>query len=157
MPETKGRSFGEIDLLFDNRVPARKFKSTDVNRKCFTIDTSSEANSRRQNSLDTTETHPLRSKSRLLYISILSRERESTSDRSAQLMQGSARMHLWTLLSSCRGNDSQFIDSRNVCEKAEGKTVQKSARYLCCYISSSCLYPRSLVSETTLISIVASR
>jgi MFS transporter, SP family, general alpha glucoside:H+ symporter len=34
LPETKDRSFGEIDLLFDNRVPARKFKHTKVDRKC---------------------------------------------------------------------------------------------------------------------------
>ncbi|KAH8653807.1 putative MFS alpha-glucoside transporter [Xylariales sp. PMI_506] len=33
LPETKDRTFGEIDLLFDNRVPARKFKSTRVDRK----------------------------------------------------------------------------------------------------------------------------
>ncbi|ORX35415.1 general substrate transporter [Kockovaella imperatae] len=28
LPETKDRSFGEIDILFENKVPARKFKST---------------------------------------------------------------------------------------------------------------------------------
>jgi hypothetical protein len=33
LPETKDRTFGEIDLLFDNNIPARKFKSTHVNRK----------------------------------------------------------------------------------------------------------------------------
>lgn len=33
LPETKDRSFGEIDLLFDNRVHARKFKHTSVDRK----------------------------------------------------------------------------------------------------------------------------
>lgn len=32
LPETKDRTFGEIDLLFDNRVPARKFKSTKVDQ-----------------------------------------------------------------------------------------------------------------------------
>ncbi|CAH0055210.1 unnamed protein product [Clonostachys solani] len=32
LPETKDRSFGEIDLLFDNRVPARKFKHTNVDQ-----------------------------------------------------------------------------------------------------------------------------
>jgi MFS transporter, SP family, general alpha glucoside:H+ symporter len=32
LPETKDRSFGEIDLLFENRVPARKFKSTKVDQ-----------------------------------------------------------------------------------------------------------------------------
>ncbi|CEP64781.1 uncharacterized protein LALA0_S13e02872g [Lachancea lanzarotensis] len=31
MPETKGRTFGEIDELFHLRVPARRFKSTEVN------------------------------------------------------------------------------------------------------------------------------
>lgn len=30
LPETKDRTFGEIDLLFDNRVPARKFKHTKI-------------------------------------------------------------------------------------------------------------------------------
>ncbi|KAK4064169.1 uncharacterized protein Triagg1_9148 [Trichoderma aggressivum f. europaeum] len=32
LPETKDRTFGEIDLLFDNHVPARKFKHTKVNQ-----------------------------------------------------------------------------------------------------------------------------
>lgn len=32
LPETKGRSFGEIDTLFQNRVPARKFKYTAVDQ-----------------------------------------------------------------------------------------------------------------------------
>lgn len=32
LPETKDRTFGEIDLLFENHVPARKFKSTKVDR-----------------------------------------------------------------------------------------------------------------------------
>ncbi|RMJ21349.1 MFS alpha-glucoside transporter [Aspergillus sp. HF37] len=32
LPETKDRSFGEIDLLFENRVPARKFKHTIVDQ-----------------------------------------------------------------------------------------------------------------------------
>lgn len=30
LPEPKDRTYGEIDILFENRVPARKFKSTDV-------------------------------------------------------------------------------------------------------------------------------
>jgi SP family general alpha glucoside:H+ symporter-like MFS transporter len=29
-PETKGRSFGELDVLFDRKVGARKFKGYDV-------------------------------------------------------------------------------------------------------------------------------
>jgi SP family general alpha glucoside:H+ symporter-like MFS transporter len=33
LPETKDRTFGEIDLLFDNKIPARKFKYTTVDRK----------------------------------------------------------------------------------------------------------------------------
>ncbi|KAI4855759.1 sugar transporter [Aureobasidium sp. EXF-8846] len=33
LPETKDRSFGEIDLLFENKVPARKFKTTAADRK----------------------------------------------------------------------------------------------------------------------------
>jgi hypothetical protein len=32
LPETKDRTFGEIDLLFHHRVPARKFKYTKVDR-----------------------------------------------------------------------------------------------------------------------------
>ncbi|KAI1325758.1 putative MFS alpha-glucoside transporter [Xylariaceae sp. FL0255] len=32
LPETKDRTFGEIDLLFDNHVPARKFKHTKVDQ-----------------------------------------------------------------------------------------------------------------------------
>ncbi|GHJ89562.1 hypothetical protein NliqN6_5964 [Naganishia liquefaciens] len=32
LPETKDRTFGEIDLLFENKVPARKFKSTKVDQ-----------------------------------------------------------------------------------------------------------------------------
>ncbi|KAG8629366.1 hypothetical protein KVT40_003231 [Elsinoe batatas] len=32
LPETKDRSFGEIDLMFNSRVPARKFKSTVVDQ-----------------------------------------------------------------------------------------------------------------------------
>lgn len=30
LPETKGRSYGELDILFAAGVPARKFKSTHV-------------------------------------------------------------------------------------------------------------------------------
>jgi hypothetical protein len=33
LPETKGRSFGEIDLLFENKVSARMFKYTKVDRE----------------------------------------------------------------------------------------------------------------------------
>ena len=33
LPETKDRSFGEIDLLFENKISARKFKSTKVDRE----------------------------------------------------------------------------------------------------------------------------
>ncbi|KAJ9118915.1 hypothetical protein QFC24_005878 [Naganishia onofrii] len=32
LPETKDRTFGEIDLLFENRVPARKFRGTVVDQ-----------------------------------------------------------------------------------------------------------------------------
>lgn len=31
LPETKDRTFEELDILFDRRIPARKFKTTDVN------------------------------------------------------------------------------------------------------------------------------
>lgn len=41
LPETKGRTFGEIDLMFDNHVPARKFKYTTVDQ--FAVDTSSKS------------------------------------------------------------------------------------------------------------------
>ena len=30
LPETKGRSFEELDLLFAKKVPARKFKTTSL-------------------------------------------------------------------------------------------------------------------------------
>jgi SP family general alpha glucoside:H+ symporter-like MFS transporter len=30
LPETKGRSFEELDMLFNNGVPARKFKTYEV-------------------------------------------------------------------------------------------------------------------------------
>jgi SP family general alpha glucoside:H+ symporter-like MFS transporter len=32
LPETRGRSYGELDLLFEHRVPAWKFKGTKVNQ-----------------------------------------------------------------------------------------------------------------------------
>ncbi|KAF4959243.1 hypothetical protein FSARC_10759 [Fusarium sarcochroum] len=38
LPETKDRTFGEIDLLFENKVPARKFKYTVVNQFAQTSD-----------------------------------------------------------------------------------------------------------------------
>lgn len=37
LPETKDRSFGEIDLLFDNKVAARKWKYTNVDRKSICL------------------------------------------------------------------------------------------------------------------------
>jgi SP family general alpha glucoside:H+ symporter-like MFS transporter len=30
LPEPKGRTYGEIDILFERRVPARKFRETEV-------------------------------------------------------------------------------------------------------------------------------
>lgn len=39
LPETKDRNFGEIDLMFDNHVPARKFKYTTVDQFAVDIDT----------------------------------------------------------------------------------------------------------------------
>lgn len=41
LPETKDRTFGEIDLMFDNHVPARKFKYTTVDQFAVNIDTKS--------------------------------------------------------------------------------------------------------------------
>lgn len=35
LPETKDRTFGEIDLLFEHKVPARKWKSTKVDRMLY--------------------------------------------------------------------------------------------------------------------------
>lgn len=32
LPETRGKSFGEIDLLFEHKVPARKFAKTQVDQ-----------------------------------------------------------------------------------------------------------------------------
>lgn len=37
LPETKDRTFGEIDLLFEHKVPARKFKTTKVDRKFYSL------------------------------------------------------------------------------------------------------------------------
>jgi SP family general alpha glucoside:H+ symporter-like MFS transporter len=34
MPETGGFSFAELDILFANKVPARKFKSVVVRGEC---------------------------------------------------------------------------------------------------------------------------
>jgi MFS transporter, SP family, general alpha glucoside:H+ symporter len=39
LPETKGRSFGEIDLLFENKVSARMFKYTKVDRELAYLST----------------------------------------------------------------------------------------------------------------------
>lgn len=36
LPETKDRSFGEIDLLFEHKVAARKFRTTVVDQ--FSVD-----------------------------------------------------------------------------------------------------------------------
>ena len=41
LPETKARPFGEIDLLFEHKISARKFKRTKVDRKWRTYDLSS--------------------------------------------------------------------------------------------------------------------
>lgn len=30
LPEPKGRTYGELDILFEDRIPARKFASTKV-------------------------------------------------------------------------------------------------------------------------------
>jgi SP family general alpha glucoside:H+ symporter-like MFS transporter len=32
LPETRGRTYAELDLLFEHKVPARAFASTDVDR-----------------------------------------------------------------------------------------------------------------------------
>ena len=32
LPEPKGRTYGELDVLFERRVPARKFKTTSVDQ-----------------------------------------------------------------------------------------------------------------------------
>jgi SP family general alpha glucoside:H+ symporter-like MFS transporter len=37
LPETKDRTFGEIDMLFTHQVPARKFKSTHVDRRSLPV------------------------------------------------------------------------------------------------------------------------
>lgn len=34
IPETRNRTFLELDLLFQHKVPARKFATTQVDRKC---------------------------------------------------------------------------------------------------------------------------
>ena len=35
LPELKHKSFGELEILFSNSVPARHFKSTTVDRTLF--------------------------------------------------------------------------------------------------------------------------
>lgn len=32
LPEPKGRTYGELDILFERRIPARKFAKTDVDQ-----------------------------------------------------------------------------------------------------------------------------
>lgn len=38
LPEPKGRTYAELDLLFEHRVPARKFASTTIDPFSHTID-----------------------------------------------------------------------------------------------------------------------
>lgn len=38
IPEPKGRTFAELDVLFERRIPARKFKETDVDLYSVDID-----------------------------------------------------------------------------------------------------------------------
>lgn len=38
LPETKDRTYEELDILFDRRISARKFSSTDVDRDAVEID-----------------------------------------------------------------------------------------------------------------------
>ena len=42
LPETKDRSFGEIDLLFEHKVPARKFRTTEADRELMRYTMNSE-------------------------------------------------------------------------------------------------------------------
>jgi len=44
LPETKGRSYGELDLLFEQKVPAWRFKSTKVDREFLPLSTECMAN-----------------------------------------------------------------------------------------------------------------
>ena len=49
LPETKGRSYGELDLLFERKVPAWRFKTTKVNGQySCTCDTRAEASVQRR-------------------------------------------------------------------------------------------------------------
>lgn len=34
LPETRGRSYGELDLMFQNHIPAWRFSKTNVDREC---------------------------------------------------------------------------------------------------------------------------
>ncbi|KAJ5920634.1 general substrate transporter [Penicillium verrucosum] len=43
LPETKDRAFGEIDLLFENRIPARKFRTARVNQFAHQSDVTGKA------------------------------------------------------------------------------------------------------------------
>lgn len=38
VPETRNRSYGELDLLFENRIPAWRFSKTKVDRECRDVD-----------------------------------------------------------------------------------------------------------------------
>ena len=38
MPEPTGRTFAELDLLFERRISARKFASTDIDAFAETVD-----------------------------------------------------------------------------------------------------------------------
>lgn len=51
LPETKGRSFEELDMLFNNGVPARKFKSYEVD--AYNQQLVQETVARRQSSVNT--------------------------------------------------------------------------------------------------------
>lgn len=55
LPETKDRTFGEIDILFDNRVPARKFKYTKVDQFAQQHDYSSKIGAKGLQSTDHVE------------------------------------------------------------------------------------------------------
>lgn len=37
LPETKGRTYGELEILFSDKVPARKFASIRVDGECNPI------------------------------------------------------------------------------------------------------------------------
>lgn len=66
LPESKDRSFGELDILFENKVPARKFRTTKADREWFSSITTDKQNSPRTEKQRRMGWYPRRLKSTML-------------------------------------------------------------------------------------------